>query len=226
MSINRFESKKEIEIALHAFARLSPIHPKLHFIIAGGFDKRVKENVDTLEYLMVLATKYTLFPRILSKSTISIDSCARVVFIPSFSDNQRTFLLANCLAVLYTPSNEHFGIVPLEAMYAMAPVIACNNGGPTETILNGNTGYLVEPTEDAFQEALCKVMKMNDVERRLMGSNGKNRVIEKFSLETFTSRLCGIIDELVARKGERGSVCMHYVWIILLTLVVFKIVGL
>jgi hypothetical protein len=28
--------------------------------------------------------------------------------------------------VVYTPVNEHFGIVPLEAMYARRPVIACN----------------------------------------------------------------------------------------------------
>lgn len=38
------------------------------------------------------------------------------------------------LSVVYTPANEHFGIVPVEAMYARKPVIACNNGGPTESI--------------------------------------------------------------------------------------------
>ena len=29
----------------------------------------------------------------------------------------RTWLMSNCLAVLYTPEREHFGIVPVEAMY-------------------------------------------------------------------------------------------------------------
>lgn len=42
----------------------------------------------------------------------------------------RAWLLQNCLAVLYTPEREHFGIVPVEAMYNEAPVIACNSGGP------------------------------------------------------------------------------------------------
>ncbi|TXH61693.1 MAG: glycosyltransferase, partial [Thiothrix sp.] len=31
---------------------------------------------------------------------------------------------------LYTPEKEHFGIVPIEAMFNNAPVIACNSGGP------------------------------------------------------------------------------------------------
>lgn len=38
--------------------------------------------------------------------------------------------MSNCLAVLYTPEREHFGIVPVEAMYNQVPVIACNSGGP------------------------------------------------------------------------------------------------
>jgi len=42
--------------------------------------------------------------------------------------------MKNMIALIYTPTNEHFGIVPLEAMYMEKPVIACNSGGPTETI--------------------------------------------------------------------------------------------
>ena len=42
----------------------------------------------------------------------------QVWLLPSFSDVQRAALLAAATAVLYTPVNEHFGIVPLEAMAA------------------------------------------------------------------------------------------------------------
>ena len=41
--------------------------------------------------------------------------------------------------------NEHFGIVPLEAMLAGRPVLACNSGGPVESIIHGVTGYLCAP---------------------------------------------------------------------------------
>ena len=38
------------------------------------------------------------------------------MFLPSFGEGQRGVLLRHAAAVVYTPHNEHFGIVPLEAM--------------------------------------------------------------------------------------------------------------
>lgn len=78
--------------------------------------------------------------------------------MPSFSDQQRSALLASCTALLYTPTNEHFGIVPLEAMACGRPVIACNSGGPRETILNGRTGFLCEPQPQSFAAALRNLL--------------------------------------------------------------------
>jgi len=59
----------------------------------------------------------------------------------SISNDERKFLLKNAEAVLYTPENEHFGIVPCEAMYCSVPVIADNSGGPKESVGEG-CGYL------------------------------------------------------------------------------------
>jgi alpha-1,3/alpha-1,6-mannosyltransferase len=52
------------------------------------------------------------------------------VFLTSISNELRKSLLINAACVLYTPTNEHFGIVPCEAMYCNVPVIADNSGGP------------------------------------------------------------------------------------------------
>ena len=40
------------------------------------------------------------------------------MLIQSFTDAERGSLLSAACAVVYTPMNEHFGIVPLEAMAA------------------------------------------------------------------------------------------------------------
>lgn len=129
LSINRFERKKNIPLALNAFKELEKHTSKsnferCHLIIAGGYDKRVTENVQHYDELAELA------------DSLGIQS--KCTFLKSPSDKFKLWLLKRCDALIYTPSNEHFGIVPIEAMYMRKPVIACNSGGPTETVNNLN----------------------------------------------------------------------------------------
>lgn len=125
LSINRFERKKNIPLALNAFKELEKHLSKTnfercHIVIAGGYDKRVIENVEHFEELEKLADK--------------LEIKEKCTMLQSPSDKFKLWLLQRCDALLYTPSNEHFGIVPIEAMYMKKPVIACNSGGPTETV--------------------------------------------------------------------------------------------
>ena len=78
--------------------------------------------------------------------------------LPSFSDQEKAALLAACTALLYTPVNEHFGIVPLEAMAAARPVVACNSGGPKESVIDGVTGFLCAPEPSSFAAAMTKLL--------------------------------------------------------------------
>jgi alpha-1,3/alpha-1,6-mannosyltransferase len=72
----------------------------------------------------------------------------------SFTDEQKVALLYGCRCLVYTPSNEHFGIVPLEAMYCGKPVIAVNSGGPLESVKHEETGFLCESNASAFANAI------------------------------------------------------------------------
>ena len=54
--------------------------------------------------------------------------------------------------MLYTPGEEHFGIVPCEAMEKGIPVIAINNGGPRETVGHKETGFLVPKNAKKWSE--------------------------------------------------------------------------
>ena len=112
----------------------------MKLVVAGGYDKAVTENVEYHSELKRLATDAGL-------SVADVDepfsSDAQVEFLRSFSDQQKSTMLEGALAVLYTPPNEHFGIVPLEAMEGGRPVLADRSGGPCETVRHGVTGYLV-----------------------------------------------------------------------------------
>lgn len=68
-----------------------------------------------------------------------------MVFLKSISNDQRIQLLEHTMVLLYTPTNEHFGIVPVESMHMGCIVIACNSGGPLESVADKETGFLIEP---------------------------------------------------------------------------------
>ncbi|CAO1409429.1 unnamed protein product [Diamesa serratosioi] len=190
LSINRYERKKNLPLALKAFKLLEnnlskQEWDKIHLVMAGGYDSRNLENVEHHDELQVI--------------TENLNLQHKVTFLRSPNDQLKVKLLNRCQALLYTPENEHFGIVPLEAMYLSKPVIAVNSGGPTETIVNDQTGFLCEPEPADFVEAALKIIRDPKLGER-MGDMGRKRVQQRFSFEAFTDKLDNIIKDLVKPK--------------------------
>ncbi len=52
-------------------------------------------------------------------------------------------LLGNCLATIYIPIDEDFGMTPVESMSAGKPVICSDHGGLLESVLDQETGFFV-----------------------------------------------------------------------------------
>ncbi|KDP34793.1 hypothetical protein JCGZ_10573 [Jatropha curcas] len=196
LSINRFERKKNIELAVSAFAMLHTLDEhalqndnvsEATLTIAGGYDKRLRENVEYLEELKSLAEREGVSDR--------------VSFITSCSTVERNELLSQCLSVIYTPKDEHFGIVPLEAMAAYKPVIACNSGGPTETVKDGVTGFLCESTPKAFSLAMAKLIQDPQMAKR-MGEQARQHVTESFSTKIFGQHLNQYLVDIASIKED------------------------
>ena len=154
---------------------------------AGGYDDRVVENREHYLELRKLAQESGV--------------ADHITFLRSFSDAQKVSLLSACTALLYTPSNEHFGICPLEAMYMERPVIAVNSGGPLETVIDGKTGFLCEPTADAFAVKMAHFVRTAGAQRE-MGQAGKRRVVGSFSFAAFTRKLNAMVNRL-ANSNDR-----------------------
>ena len=178
LSLNRFERKKNVALALKAFAEFGAKNAdeKIGLVIAGGFDSRVPENRENLAEL--------------SKLAADLEISSHVLFLTSVSDSVRRVLLSKALAVVYTPSLEHFGIVPCEAMAVGTPVIACNDGGPRESVVDGETGWLCESGDvAAFSKAMQKATHLTQRARRRMADAGIKRVKERFSVQSFVRQL-------------------------------------
>ena len=67
-----------------------------------------------------------------------------VCFSGSVSQSELERLYAESHVYVSAALNEPFGLAPLEAMSHGLPVVAVNSGGPAETVLDRETGFLIE----------------------------------------------------------------------------------
>jgi alpha-1,3/alpha-1,6-mannosyltransferase len=219
LSINRFERKKDVGLAIKAFAAipeqkrknarlviaglctkyLSNLDIKL-IISPGGYDSRIVENVEYHTELQDLATSLSLTHH----TTSSLDTPpppTPVLFLLSVSSPLKQVLLSSARLLIYTPSNEHFGIVPLEAMLSSTPVLAANTGGPVETVLDGETGWLRSPDDvPGWTTVVTRALELSDAQTGAMGRKGQDRVKRMFGREKMADRLEATVDEIVELK--------------------------
>ena len=96
---------------------------------------------------------------------------------------------------------EAFGRVAVEAGAMKQIVIAADHGGARETVVDGETGFLVEPGSAAsLAAAIAKASHLSAAERCAMGDKARARIIERFSIEAMTTATLGAYQELLMRR--------------------------
>lgn len=197
----------------------------------------MSENVSYHKELVELAKSLKLTEATVhsAQTALAVPPEIDVIFLLSVTNTLKQQLLRSAKLLVYTPSNEHFGIVPLEAMLAGAPVLAANTGGPTETVVEGETGWLRDPADAAaWTEVMDKVLNgMGPDQLAEMGRKGDERVRGQFVDTQMAERLDGILasvenprreGSLVALLGFLGSGAL--VFFVLAALVVLVAIAL
>ena len=91
-------------------------------------------------------------------------------------------------------------------MLARRPVLAAKTGGPTETVLDGTTGWLRDVDKlDEWTDVMESVLVwMSAGQLENMGEKGRRRVLEKFSQRTMAEHLDSEIRSAVDMKSRPG----------------------
>lgn len=73
-------------------------------------------------------------------------------------------------------------------MARSSPVVAHNSGGPLETVVDQETGYLLPKSESQWSEVILSLMSDQELRFKL-GAQARNHIIRNFSLETMENKL-------------------------------------
>lgn len=106
----------------------------------------------------------------------------------AYSDMPRLYEEAD-IVVYPTIGEEPYGLVPIEAMSCARPIVASNSGGIPETVVDGNTGYIIAKGDaNALADRLAELISNPERARRL-GAAGRRRVEDNFNGEQYVSKL-------------------------------------
>ena len=95
--------------------------------------------------------------------------------------------------------DEPFGRAVVEAMAVELPVVGTRSGGVPEIVVEGETGFLVRPADDAdLAAALLRLVREADL-RRSMGMAGRARATDLFDVDRTAQRVQAIYAEMLDR---------------------------
>jgi glycosyltransferase involved in cell wall biosynthesis len=168
--------QKEIEFAISAFSLARDAGLRSRLVVAGAVDAKSKSYVNRLR---------------------TVAHGMAVTFETNPTDARLRQLYQGAQALVFTPPNEDFGIVPLEAMACGTPVIARGAGGPRETVVHGTTGWLLPNDQTAFAAQMLEVESAGS-RLEVMRRAARDRA-QEFSWSTLVDRIDTVMESLASR---------------------------
>lgn len=140
LSVSRLYPEKRIDLQFDIFRQL----PQERLKIVGGLTRGDHAGAYLSKLLRNVPPNVELLGEISEKSLID--------------------LYATCKGLIATAKDEDFGLTPVEAMASGKAVLAVNEGGYRETVIDGRTGFLLPSTTQAF------VQKIKDLNEKKLES--------------------------------------------------------
>jgi phosphatidyl-myo-inositol dimannoside synthase len=162
LSVGPIKKRKGYAIAIEAFARVRAARPDVEYWIVGGTDDRV-------------------FLRELQERIAALGLQGAVKLLGRVTDGELVSLYQRCVAYWLLAIDddlqfEGFGLTYWEALAAGAPAIGTRRSGAEDAIVDGESGYLVDP-HDAEGAARAALALLSVPDRaRAMGAEGRRRV--------------------------------------------------
>jgi glycosyltransferase involved in cell wall biosynthesis len=171
--LGRLKKYKRVDIVIRAFAELNI--PDATMEIAGTGDYRA-----SLERLVK-----------------SLGLTERVKFLGFIPEEEKIHLLRRAWASALASPKEGWGISNLEAASCGTPVIAANSPGIRESVIDGETGFLVPPNDPgAMAAAMRGIVESPDLVN-VLGQAGR-KFAQTFTWDRSATQTLAHLEEVIA----------------------------
>lgn len=198
---------KGVHLLVNAFVRIAASHPDTRLDLVGPLhtvppsetypmNDRGRENEivqlyagDYIEQLRAsippeLADRISILGGIPREELLARYASADIFVFPSIWD-------------------EGFGLPPVEAMAAGVPVVASRSGAVAHTVIDGQTGFLVDKNDtDALATAMTRLLDDREL-RATMGERGRRRALDLFTWDQAAARATELYDLARGRVRTR-----------------------
>ena len=128
----------------------------------------------------------------------------RVLFVEHCDDMPAAYLLADIVVSASSSKAEAFGRVAVEAQAMGRPVIATAHGGSIETVLDGRTGWLVKPEDDAAMAGVLREALTDKTLRQNYGANGIAWIKDNFTVRKMCEKTVAVYTDLLKNRHTIG----------------------
>ena len=177
--VGRVTRWKGQSVFVQAAKLIAERHPQVKFAAVGGV-------FDTEKFYMDRFRKEVRDARLENKLTIN-----------DFRADMPDVFAAFDIFVLPSILPEPFGLVVIEAMASGKPVVATAPGGPSETVVDGETGFLVPPSDASAMAQALEVLLADPQKRVSMGEAGRRRAREVFALPRYVREFEELYDAVL-----------------------------
>lgn len=167
LSVSRLVELKRVETIVRAMKKAKTQNVSLYIVGSGPEKEKIKETAGNDKRIKILG---------------------------EVSEKKLKYLYSNCLAAIYIPKDEDWGLIPLEAAACKKLTIGINEGGLKETIANNKTGFLIQkPIPDKIAEKMDLVAKNKNLAEKM--GQAANEYCKKFDWKNILPKFERIITQ-------------------------------
>ena len=169
------DARKGLERLIRAYARMRELRPSIPCLVLAGRGQ---------------------FPAFLSQLIVELEMGRFITVRTDVPQTELPSLYQGASAFLQASYEEGFGISVLEAMASGLPVVSTETAGTRETVVHGQTGWLIGQEADVEREIAERTISLWDGEAQDLSRRSRSRAISHFSNQVTLARILAVYREL------------------------------